>query len=1780
MVFQPRSLCCLSLNNPIRKFCIRLAQNKWFDRVVVFVIILNCLVLSLMDPLDTEGTSLRTKIQDESELWFTIAFTIELVVKVVAMGLVGKGSYLSDRWNWLDFVVVIVGYVLLRCGPASPPCADKSAVACASYVSMAPGVDNVSSLRTFRVLRPLRTLSTIPEMAVIVKSMLASIPALFNVFLLCVFIFFIFGIIGLQLWVGVLRGRCAYTHPQTNLQVVDEATFCAIPCAAGESCSASFGDDCSAVDVTYHDGSSFVTTSVAATCVNYENPRYGLISFDNIGVACMTIFTSITLEGWVDVMYALNAAWGVDVFVVIYFVLLIMFGSFFLLNLALAVIWDEYVKATEAFEEKQAEEKAELERVARVKEEADARDAAIEAQATVDASAPSSADAGAGGVAHGNNPDAAAGTAANGGDAGAGGAVLVAVHSANDDDGDAGEAVRPQDQEGNGGDVPKGFWGGCCYRDRHHGYLYYFVESMAFNSFIVGLILLNTATLACEHYEMSDTFKGVLDGMNLTFTIAFGAEMILKIMGLGLCGYLASSWNRFDCIIVIISFVEIGLDAAGQGGSGGGLGALRTFRLMRVLRLARTWEDLRNLLITIVKSIKDVANASVVLLIVMFIFCLLGMQLFGGQMGAEKFGGVQPRAHFDNLWWSFVTVFQVLTGENWNEVLYDAVEATGGQAIVFFLLLNVVGNYLILNLFLAILLGNFDTVDDDDEEESADDAASGSDALKDGAAAPAGASNAIAPTPKHAAGAPAGAPQLEDRGTGAASDKYLITDADESKEARIEMVEHKPQTAGADAGAGGAANPLNESSTAHAWAGETDGGVEEGVVVAEGADKSPPPKLGELTGKSSKKKRTPTPKKKLKLSKSAFYVFRDTNPLRLLCARVVNHKYFDPFILFLIAVSTILLAMDEPRVERCKDLPASDPDNCIVFNEVLVMLDTIITWLFVIEMVLKVMTLGFIAGPNHYLRNPWNILDFIIVVVSLVSMALGGSTELKALRSLRALRALRPLRVVSRYPGLRLVVNSIFGALPKVRNVMLVNLLFMLIFGIVGVQNWMGAMHSCNDPSRGTKAECVGIFVLQDEQCGFLPLEADQVTCRQNNGTAFPRVWEPPMANFDNTGNALLTVFEVASGEMWPNIMYEAVDSVGLDLPKERDASPAAALFFILINIVCSFFMLEIFTGVVIDNFNKMKEAAQGSALLTHEQQMWVETMKMMLGTQPVRRMKPPAGCAVAFRRIFFRIANFKYFEHFIMSMILVNTSIMALVHYDQGSDWDLALNILNYFFAGLFAAEAAIKLLGFGVKQYFSIGWNRFDFILVILSFVGETVDLGQLATLLRIVRVARIFRLVRTSRGLQTMFKTLLFSFPQLLNVGAVLLLVFFIYAVVGMNLFADIKRGEFLNDDANFGSFFTTMVTLFRMSTGESYNGLMHDCMIEEPYCDPDTNCGFPGFAPIYFISFYVLSAFILLNLLIAIILDNFMDTVALDEGRQGFVLKDTDMAAFQAVWSRFDPTASKFIPAGKMVNVLLELEYPLGLKNTRTCRPCVFAWPCFARCLCPTRLSPRLALFPVCACVLAAGVTHDSTLRKQARVTLLDMDIPEHEGRVFFHEVLKSLAARACGPIDVPSAVPILSDLERQQNRIMKSVHKAATSHVHEHMAAQRMQSAFRGHMSRRAVEATAEGGKQSEAGVTPGGLESAAGAAPTKRTVVVASPDLESGAGDDDDEADVQEVQASDDVGHAGANLPRPPSSKLNRRGSDGAGVERSGSGRGADASGEEVTPIGVPLGSP
>merc|ERR1719460_229361 len=167
---------------------------------------------------------------------------------------------------------------------------------------------------------------------------------------------------------------------------------------------------------------------------------------------------------------------------------------------------------------------------------------------------------------------------------------------------------------------------------------------------------------------------------------------------------------------------------------------------------------------------------------------------------------------------------------------------------------------------------------------------------------------------------------------------------------------------------------------------------------------------------------------------------------------------FDNFILFLIALSSVLLAIDEPYLSfDCAWINSATKTN-------IDLLDTIIVWLFLGECICKVIALGFCFGKTTYLKNGWNRLDFFLVVLSMLMLFSSGVEVLKPLRSLRALRALRPLRVISRYPGMKLVVNSVFRALPDIAITTAVCLIFYLIFAIIGVSNWKGALNACNDP--------------------------------------------------------------------------------------------------------------------------------------------------------------------------------------------------------------------------------------------------------------------------------------------------------------------------------------------------------------------------------------------------------------------------------------------------------------------------------------------------------------------------------------------------------------------------------------------------------------------------------------------------------------------------------------------------------------------------------------------
>lgn len=1550
------------MNNPLRQKLVWLIEWRYFDRFILLLIIANSVVLALTDysSVDEEGglsmDSWRNQVVEESEPYFTSLFTLECVLKIISMGFImDAGSYLRDGWNVMDFVVVTTG-----------------------LMTTVPGMPNVSAFRTVRVLRPLRSLTVVPGMRLLVTSLLRSIPALLNVVALLLFVFAIFGILGIQIWQGLLHARCRLTEYPIQL-VGGGSGDCADP--RSEFCIETIVSDptkwekCHAVGDVWDPTARWDTPvdcfwpvdnsdervcslpgSGAHECrtgtwcgSNYDvigQPRFnneglelatfvpalnwGFTNFDTMPAALLTIFQMITMEGWTDVMYQVQDAHN-SVVAAFYFIFLILFGSFFLLNLTLAVIWDNFSMGS-----KEEDEKAEV--------------AADEARREAEA-AEAEADIGGGGV-----------------------AVPIA----------------------DGSEEEEGELGGS------QSCITSLVLHPAFSTFVVVLIVANTVVLAGDRHPMDETLQTNLEIVNFILTMLFTLEMILKLWGLGPKEYAREAFNLFDAFIVTVSLVEMiilpppflsGSDGAGSGG-GGALSALRTFRLFRVFKLARSWRSLNVLLKTIVKTLNDVANFGVLLLLFMYIFALIGMQFFANkfcfdyvtgspeqQLSGSCIDAERPRAHFDDLLWAFVTIFQVLTGENWNVVMYDAWRAGDFTSTLYFVLLVVMGNFIVLNLFLAILLGNFEGM-----EELAAGPPPGASTDQNGDEKPQSGMLKRVFSSFMGSKRPQDSARVvpETHATPGKSKPAIapVAEGDEGK-----ALESVPAAADAAAGGGGGGGSGSAGGKTPAGsAGPTTRDVVTGkakmapALEQDSSDtKVPPPADAAGGGSRSAVRAEETPAKSWSDEESdeekkhppleplvghAVWIFGPTNCLRVAVAHVVRPSpipgtphHFDNLILFLIGVSSVLLAVDNPL---------NDPSSGLV--EFLTFMDIFMTVCFTIEMVMKIITMQFVMGKGAYLRSGWNILDFIIVIVSVLSLSASGNTELRSLRSLRTLRALRPLRVISRRPGLRLVVNALFSSTKAIMNVLFVCVLFFMIFAIVGVSYFKGTFMQCQgevfDGLSNAKVQLLEEPLPWNElsstqQAWFEGAAAAEYSTVWTNGTAptskvlcdyYGAEWDEAVPqNFNNIVSAMGTLFEMSTTEGWVDIMYAGVDATAVDMQPIRDIGFGWTLFFMAFMVVGSFFVMNLFVGVVIDNFNTMKEKLGDNVLLTDAQKEWVKTREIMLKIKPMRKKEVPDGQLRQF--CYSLCVNNKKFEIGIMACIVLNTVVMSMTYFGEPESYSLALEIVNYVFAGIFTIEAVIKLIALH-REYFHDGWNVFDFLIVLGTNVGIFVhfvfqiNVGSMATVVRTFRIGRIFRLVKSAKSLRQLFQTLLLTLPGLGNIGGLLFLLFFIYAVMGVQLYAHVQLGEFLNHHAHFQDFWTGFVTLMRACTGESWNYIMYD-LANERDCDPDlmerpwedkanmcgfsndedcvrlTGCGAPHAFP-FFISFTLFVTFVFLNLFIAVILEGFGESGEEESMR----LSEEHFRAFADKWSEFDPKATCFIKTAQLFPFMQTLDEPMG------------------------------------------------------------------------------------------------------------------------------------------------------------------------------------------------------------------------------------------------------------
>lgn len=342
-----------------------------------------------------------------------------------------------------------------------------------------------------------------------------------------------------------------------------------------------------------------------------------------------------------------------------------------------------------------------------------------------------------------------------------------------------------------------------------------------------------------------------------------------------------------------------------------------------------------------------------------------------------------------------------------------------------------------------------------------------------------------------------------------------------------------------------------------------------------------------------------------------------------------------------------------------------------------------------------------------------------------------------------------------------------------------------------------------------------------------------------------------PDANFDNVFNAMLSLFILSTQEGWPDIMYTVVDANdATEGPKEGANKLFAFAFFLVFMFVGSFFLVNLFIGVILLEFTRAQKRENFVAkFLTPAQQNWVVMQRLVISAKAdVSNVEPPAK----WQKKIFRVINHTYFDLGVMCIIILNIISMGCTFEGSSDNYNLVLKYINWTFSGIFIVELIVKHLGLGIKRYWSIGWNRFDAFVVAASVLDITMDFlqqsflsvlrvgPQIARVFRVLRVSRLFKLVKQFEGLQKMINTLVFSLPSLLNVGALLFLVYFIYAILATFLYKDIERGTAIDDYANFKNFLNSIVTLFRCSTGENWFVIMFDTLYPDECAEGYDKC----------------------------------------------------------------------------------------------------------------------------------------------------------------------------------------------------------------------------------------------------------------------------------------------------------------------------------------------------
>ncbi|KAI9485907.1 MAG: Ion transport protein-domain-containing protein [Benjaminiella poitrasii] len=948
-------------------------------------------------------------------------------------------------------------------------------------------------------------------------------------------------------------------------------------------------------------------------------------------------------------------------------------------------------------------------------------------------------------------------------------------------------------------------------RSRVKGWIHFIVHQAWFQYIGSLVVVMDLVMMSFYHSKLLIHEK---EQLGRIFTCVFAVEIILRIYGsLDWNQFWSRIRNRVDLVIAVLTLID---EWPSMKESKYHV-YLLIFAVLRSYRVAYLFPGVLQLLSDAVGDGQGILNLTFFTFLVLFLLAPISVQLFGGDF---KFVD-EPSMRFDNSYQAFLALFQIMTGENWTDILYDAMHSQKSSSVsyaaIFMIFLYFTVHYMVLNLFIAVIMENFDL----DEEE-----------IKQ---------IQIKKYIREHRWKPEYFKM--DRISRFLLPLFIVQDEKklDFKNIPQNLVAHVTSSRfkeflgeivhGEDTvwGAHHTTSALHQNLAYFALHNQDPclSRVRRSSSITTQVTE-PLVKYGDEYELNVARENKAVVVENLNVFRSMF-ILKNDHIIRKVCSRLVSLKSYNWFIIGLIGIST-LLAMWADTFNRQK--------HPVIIDHVFIPLHLIFLLIYWLDIAVHMIVDGVCMLPKSYMRNTWNLLDIINLLCQtcLTILSIFGDSSLQTTTNyasyIRILSTLRSVRIVYYVDGMRVIFLDLIYGLPKMIDAVALNMLVFVPFAIYGCFLFSGRFSLCNDGTALSRQACFGEFRSEDDE---------------NLGILLPRVWKNPYDySFDTFGKSILHLFECASGEGWILSLFSAMSVV----PEDRDAQPQFSwssssifhsIYYVVFMFVASLCSIQLFIGVFLEIFKQRN----GISSLTNTQRQFQDLQRQLELVKPsLKAKRPPDG---TLRATFYDLITDKRgrFDHFMATVLMAN--------------------------------------IVYGENLKFIL------YIYIYICFVRR--------------------------------------AFPSIFFVSFVFGIVMICFGVIFQEQFSFTRYGPYGNEHANFRSLFNTLLTLFRITTGENWDFLMHDFTILPPECSGKGDCGSPKYAIILFISFYVVCTFIFVNLVTVIVIDNFSFTF--DKRNQFTLITRTDLRNFKLAWSSVDPKATGYINIHQVPKFLSLLEGVLAV-----------------------------------------------------------------------------------------------------------------------------------------------------------------------------------------------------------------------------------------------------------